>query len=351
MDGALLDRSASRSDVAPAQEDRPKSEMIRATIDDTSQGGGDVSTEGGRAAVDGMTSREAAPRQTDPRQAWRQPLRDDFEGPDFSPLGGLYYRDNYEQSAGTVELQERVKLSGAGALKLSVRPIEPADTGHSERAEVWEKTALWAPWRQGMWYGFAVKFAEPIADDAHRYVIAQWKREILPDAQGDYSPYLALRMTNGKLYATVESNHVAPAESLSGSRAGVPTFFRPKVNQMRALVATDASWTPADGRVFSGLTTALTVTNHGNPLPSPSSGWIEFAIYVQPGPDGSGRIEINANGKPVVTVEGPVGHADEKGLGDRQYFKFGPYRAGHSNDWTLYYDYFRRSPHRSDVVR
>ena len=303
-----------------------------------------MSAERGRPR--GAAATQAA---TDAPQSWRQPLRDDFDGADFSPLGGLYYRDNYEQSAGTVELQDEVKLSGAGALKLSVRPIEPADPGHSERAEVWEKTALWAPWRQGMWYGFAVKFADPIPDDAHRYVIAQWKREILPDAVGDYSPYLALRMTSGKLYATVETNHIAPAASLSG--AGVPTFFRPQVNQMRSLVATDASWTPGDGRVFSGVTTALSVTDHGNPLPSPSSGWIEFAIYVQPGPDGSGRIEINANGKPVVTVEGPIGHADEKGLGVRQYFKFGPYRAGHSNDWTLYYDHFRRSPHRSDVVR
>jgi hypothetical protein len=337
MDAAPLDRSVSRSDVEPAEQGRPDPEMIRTTIDDPSPGGGDASSEGGRAVA-------AAPASSDVPQSWRQLLRDDFEGPDFSPLGGLYYRDNYEQSAGTVELQDKVKLSGTGALKLSVRPIEPEDPGHSERAEVWEKTALWAPWCQGMWYGFAVKFADPIPDDAHRYVIAQWKREILPDAIGDYSPYLALRMTSGKLYATVETNYLAP----SGN--GVPTFFRPQVNQMRSLVATGASWTPQDGRVFAGFTAALRVTDHGNPLPSPSSGWIEFAIYVQPGPDGSGRIEINANGKPVATVEGPIGHADEKGLGDRQYFKFGPYRAGHSNDWTLYYDHFRRSPRRSDLV-
>ena len=65
---------------------------------------------------------------------------------------------------------------------------------------------------------------------------------------------------------------------------------------------------------------------------------------------GDGHIEIIANGKPIVTVKGPIGHAD-KGLGMTQYFKFGPYRAGHTNEWTLYYDYFRRSPFRGDVVR
>ena len=93
----------------------------------------------------------------------------------------------------------------------------------------------------------------------------------------------------------------------------------------------------------------ISVTDHGNKLPLPSSGWIDFAIYTKPGPDGSGRIEIFANGKPIVTVNGHIGHAD-KGLGENQYFKFGPYRAGHTNDWTLYYDDFRRSPRCADVM-
>jgi hypothetical protein len=284
------------------------------------------------------------PVPQDERQAWWQPLRDDFDGPDFSPAGGLYYRDNYEQTAGTLQFQRDVSLSGTGALKLTIREIAPTEPDHSERAEVWEKTALWAPWCQGMWYAFAVKFADPIPDDDHRYVIAQWKRQILPNAVGNFSPYLALRMTNGKLYATVETNYHTPAEG-----EGIPTFFRPHVNQMRSLIAADAAWTSADARLFKGRTTALSVTDHGNPLPSPSSGWIEFVIFAKPGPDGSGHVEIIANGKPVVTVKGPIGHVD-KGHGDRQYFKFGPYRAGHPGEWTLYYDHFRRSPHKSDVV-
>ena len=33
-------------------------------------------------------------------------LHDGFDGPDFSPAGGLYYRDNFEQSAGKVEFQK-----------------------------------------------------------------------------------------------------------------------------------------------------------------------------------------------------------------------------------------------------
>jgi hypothetical protein len=294
---------------------------------------------------------------TAPRpNGWARPLHDDFDGSDFSPAGGLYFRENFEQSAGTVEFQRDVKLSGAGALKLSVRPIASASgNGHSERAEIWEKTNLRVPYGQGVWYGFAVKFADPIPNDGHRYLIAQWKREIEPDADGDFSPFLALRMRNGKLFATIETSYIAPDGTPdrpvdAASASAVPVYLRPHKNQMRALIATDSTWTSGDNHIFHDFTTAVSVTDHGNRLPSPSLGWIEFAIFTKPDPDGNGHIEIIANGKPVVTARGRIGHKGP-GLGRHQYFKFGPYRAAHTNEWTLYYDYFRRSPLREDVVR
>jgi hypothetical protein len=285
-----------------------------------------------------------------------QVLVDGFDGSGFSESGGLYYKENFEQSAGIVEFQKDVVRNGGGALKLSVKPLCPASkTSCSERAEIWEKTALRVPYDQGVWYGFAVKFADPIPSDDHRYLIAQWKREIDPGADGDFSPFLALRLRQGKLFATVETNYVAPtANSVSTAAApctgGTPVWYRPETNQMRALVATDANWIPDDGSLFDACTDAITVTDHGNKLPAPDTGWIDFAIFTKPGPDGSGHIELFANGKPVVTVKGHIGHADP-GLGKNQYFKFGPYRAAHTTDWTLYYDDFRRSPNCSDVLQ
>lgn len=281
---------------------------------------------------------------------WSAPLFDGFDGSGFSPEGGLYYRDNYEQSAGTIEFQKNVKLDGDGALKLSVKPLCTVDDdGCSERAEIWEKTALRAPYNEGVWYGFAVRFGNPIPTDDHRYLIAQWKREIEPGADGDFSPFLALRLRNGKLFATVETNYVAPGAGeqeagIGGCAAGsTPVWYRPETNQMRALVATDPTWTESDNDLYHGCTTAISVADHGNKLPPPSSGWVVFAIYTKPGPDGTGLIEIFANDKPVVTIKGHIGHADH-GLGKNQYFKFGPYRAGNSGEWTMYYDDFWRSP-------
>nr|WP_245581841.1 polysaccharide lyase [Phyllobacterium phragmitis] len=286
-------------------------------------------------------------------------LRDGFDGQSFSPEGGLYYKKNFEQSAGTVEFQRDVAQSG-GALKLSVKPhCPPTRDSCSERAEIWEKPALRVPYNEGVWYGFAVKFAEPIPQDDHRYLIAQWKREIGPDAEGDFSPFLALRLKRGKLFATVETNYIAPPATLAATTpekkpaacasGETPVWLRPETNQMRALVATDATWTPDDGTLFSSCTRAISLTEHGNPLPAPDSGWIDFAVFTKPGPDGSGHIEIFANGKPIVTVTGHIGHADP-GLGKNQYFKFGPYRAANEGEWTLYYDDFRRSPHCGDVL-
>jgi len=285
-----------------------------------------------------------------------QVLRDGFDGPDFAASGGLYYRENSEQSAGRAEFQKEVTRNGQGALKLSVKPnCATPDTSCSERAEIWEKTALRVPYNEGVWYGFAVKFADPIPRDDHRYLIAQWKREIDPGAEGDFSPFLALRLRQGKLFATVETNYLPPASgkpedsAASCGTGGTPVWLRPETNQMRALVATDATWTPADGDLFTSCTDAITVTDHGNKLPAPESGWIDLAVFTKPGPDGSGHIELFANGKPIVTVKGRIGHAD-KGLGKNQYFKFGPYRAANTTEWTLYYDDFRRSPRCADVL-
>ncbi len=96
------------------------------------------------------------------------------------------------------------------------------------------------PYDQGIWDGFAVKFGAPIPQNDHRYLIAQWKREIGPQAKGDFSPFLALRMLNGKLFATIETNFHPPVRmGRKGDAANCPigqtaVWLRPGVNQMRA---------------------------------------------------------------------------------------------------------------------
>ena len=110
-----------------------------------------------------------------------------------------------------------------------------------------------------------------------------------------------------------------------------------------------ASFAPADGSLFNACSAGLIVTDRGHKLPTAASGWIDFVIYTKPGPDGTGHIEIFADGKWIVTIKGHIGHGDP-GLGSHQYFKFGPYRAAGARTWTLYYDDFRRSPRCAEVM-
>ena len=206
-----------------------------------------------------------------------------------------------------------------------------------------------------MWYRFSVKLADPVPQAEHRHIIAQWKRQILPEAKGDFSPFLALRLNRGKLFATIETNLVSASRQEPTGTAAVcssneaQVWLRPETNQTRALVAVDEAFAPADGSRFNACSADITVIDRGHKLPAARSDWIDFVVYSKPGPDGSGHIELFANGNWIVTVRGRIGHGDP-GLGSHQYFKFGPYRAAGVGTWTLYYDDFRRGPRCADVM-
>ena len=91
---------------------------------------------------------------------------------------------------------------------------------------MWERPDVLAGYDKALWYAFSMKLADPVPADNHRYVMAQWKREILPGAQGDYSPFLALRLLRGRLAVTVETGVSATLAQREGQCAAgaVPRF-------------------------------------------------------------------------------------------------------------------------------
>lgn len=284
-------------------------------------------------------------------------LYDGFDSDRFAPQGGLYYKLNDEQRAGQVAFQNKTMLNGSGALTLSVKPLCRAEAaGCSERAEVWERPEVLAPYDQTVWYGLAMHLEDPLPKDDGRHVVAQWKRQIVPGAEGDYSPFLALRLFRGRLGITVETDmiethRIGSAARPDGCRPGEALVLnRPKARQTRALVALESGSTHADyPTYFNACAPGMQVTQH-HPLPQARSGWIDFVVRSGPGPDGTGHIEVIANGQHVVTVKGAIGHRGS-GLGSNQYFKFGPYRAANQGAWSISYDDFRRGPRCTDVIR
>lgn len=294
----------------------------------------------------------ASPALADPADT---PLHDGFEQPDFAPEGGLFYKHNREQSAGTVVLQSDVVRSGKQALDLSVRPQCKADNELcSERAEVWEKPEVLALYGRPMWYALSMQLAQPVPTERHRYVMMQWKREIDPGAKGDYSPLLALRLMEGRLAVTVDTDTaefvpIGTPDRPTGCKPGEAVASPPdEFNQFRVLAAIEPGANGPEEAGYTGCTPDLRVTPRGT-LPAAASGWIDYVFLVKPGPKGDGRIDVVANGEWIVTVEGKIGHEGPQ-LGDHMYFKFGPYRAGDDDVWRIYYDEFRRGPACTDVA-
>ncbi|CAN1541938.1 Polysaccharide lyase [Rhabdaerophilaceae bacterium] len=287
-------------------------------------------------------------------QSWKNSLQDGFESGDFAPSGGLFYKKNKEQEKGSATFQSEIVRNGQRALRLSVEPSCPSSgTECSERAEVWERPDILAPYDQPLWYAFSMRLGEPVPREMHRLVMAQWKREILPGADGDFSPFLALRLSAGRLIATVVSDEASFApkgvgERVNGCKPGeAPANTPDDHRQVRATIAMDVPLSTAYAEA-PGCSPAIRVTPRDADFPKADSGWIDYVFLVNPDPAGKGVIEIAANGRWVATVEGSIGHRGA-GLAETQYFKFGPYRAGRPDNWTLYFDDFKRSPRCLDV--
>lgn len=281
-------------------------------------------------------------------------LKDDFESSDFAAGGGLFYKRNKEQERGFVRFQNEVVRFGQQAIELSVDPsCSGSGTECSERAEVWEKPDIVVNYYKPIWYAFSMQLGKPVPRENHRLVMAQWKREIRAGAAGDYSPFLALRLSSGRLVATVVSDKAAwepkdPRHGSTGCPAGHSPAARPDPhNQVRATVAAETAMDEFF-QELPGCSPSIRLVTRAK-LPLAESGWIDFVFMVKPDPKGSGAIEIAANGVWVATVEGAIGH-DGPGLYDTQYFKFGPYRAGRPDRWTIYFDGFGRSSRCQDLA-
>jgi hypothetical protein len=289
-------------------------------------------------------------------------LEDGFEEGRFSEKGKLFFKDNSEQRGGRVTFQGDVVHTGKMALKLSLRPScpppKPGDGEQaecSERAEIWERPTVLARYDATVWYRFALRLADPIPVGQGRHVLAQWKREIGAGVEHDYSPFLALRLYNGRLGFTVETDQVetfpigTPDRPSACKPGEAAVSMRPSFKQTRALVAIEENVSVFDyPDQFEACAPAIRVTRHAD-LPRAGSGWIDFVIRSRPGARGDGHIQVIANGRLVVTVKGAIGH-EGPGLGAHQYFKFGPYRAPAATEWSLYYDTFFRASRCEDVT-
>ena len=95
---------------------------------------------------------------------FENPARGRLRGPRFRRGRRALLQEEFraERRHGRVPGRGRAhRQGGAAAVGQAALPDRPM-TDCSERAEVWERTKLWVPYDQGIWYRFSVKFADPV---------------------------------------------------------------------------------------------------------------------------------------------------------------------------------------------
>ncbi len=253
-----------------------------------------------------------------------------------------------------------------------------------QRAEIRENPKRWIRFGDEAWYGFSFRVRGEYPDDglSARWILAQFKE------QTDESPFLALRFDDGVFHITVQDDAqrftIASAqhttEQLKTFRAELGGLSPVEVDLARQIVdaGRQLQLTLAQigrqlrarselFRQFAGAPTVERFLEYGyvadQPaghadvlrivpgtapvLPDPKRDWVDVTLHVRAGREGAGFVQVWANGKDVVTAEGNIGHRLRSG--DRQYFKFGQYRAHARQSSELLFDQFRRGTRREQV--
>lgn len=254
-----------------------------------------------------------------------------------------------------------------------------------QRAEFRERPGHWLRFGEEAWYGFSFRVRGEYPEDglSTRWILAQFKE------QSDESPFLALRFDDGVFHITVQDDKerftVASArhtiDQIKTYRAELGGLSPLEIDVARQIVlagrmlrltlAQISRQLEAQSDLFrwlAGETSADRFVEFGyvidNPaaadgprlrivpgsmpvLPDPRHDWVDMTLRVRAGRDGKGLVHIWANGSDVVAVEGNIGHRAR--AGERQYFKFGQYRAHTRHATELLFDQFRRGIRREQV--
>lgn len=210
-----------------------------------------------------------------------------------------------------------------------------------QRAEIRENPRRWLRFGEEAWYGFSFRVRGEYPDDglSTRWILAQFKE------QTDESPFLALRFDDGVFHITVQDD--AERYTVASARHTID-----RLKTYRAGLVGLAGWLPEFRYVTDNPVDApggrLRILPGSAPvLPDPRRDWVDLTLRVRAGRDGKGLVQVWANGRDVVTVEGNIGHRER--AGDGQYFKFGQYRAQTRQTTELLFDQFRRGSRREQV--
>jgi len=230
--------------------------------------------------------------------------------------------------------------SASATADVAVRPGPDYAPGvYDERAELWEADDRLLKFGTEIWYRFAM-YIDPALPNVgrNRLVVGQWK------AEGGHSPFIAQRFVNRQFVITIEQDNDDPASDRDDDECriviaytpGFPASMRGEFGESIFQPLPDHAVAPDGARANSiahdqrdavnGMWSRLgpcaqdvQVTGRGI-LPEAVGNWTTMMYHIRAATDGTGLLEIWANGNPVVSVRGRFGFRD--GLDGAQYFKF-----------------------------
>ena len=304
-------------------------------------------------------------------------MRDGFE----TAPGLPQWQPKFVRPAERFDLQDEFKVEGERALSISLLKSDLLWSSSKHKHELREANRLRCRFGQEVWYSFAFRVEGDYPRfGSTRWVIGQWKEE------SKASPFLAQRFDNGVFHITVQNNDAREviAAAPGDYSARYPFFtaeFRAEITRNVPRDASDFARRVRDFRGADGLGAidvpayqraietqdldkfefladrpdyarieGLRFTFSAQPvLPNPTEGWVRMRYRVKGGRDGSGLVEVWANDRFVVRVEGPIG--SDAFDGPTQYFKIGHYRDVEDRfDWaSVHVDDFKRGVRREDV--
>ena len=175
---------------------------------------------------------------------------------------------------------------------------------------------------QEAWYSFSFRIDGKLpARQTKRWVSGQWKQ------QCGGSPFLAQRFDRGVFQITVQDNS---CRVIVASSEG----FGQKLPLTRQVGHAAQKGRPCSSDIKVHHSANAT-------LPSPYGKWVDMAYRVRGGRNGTGLVEIWANGRFIARVTGSIGY--DFASGPDQYFKFGIYRAPMPGSSVVRMDRFRRT--------
>ena len=304
-------------------------------------------------------------------------MRDGFE----TEPGLPQWQPKFVRPAERFDLQDEFRVEGGKALSISLLKSDLLWSKSKHKHELREANRLRCRFGQEVWYSFSFRVEGDYPRfGSTRWVIGQWKEE------NKASPFLAQRFDNGVFHITVQSNDqreviaAAPGDYSSQYPFFTSEFqaeitrnvprdasdFARRVRDFRGTDGLGAIDVPAYVKAVEGQDLdkfafvadrpdyaridGLRFSFSAQPiLPNPTEGWVDMRYRVRGGRDGTGLVEVWANDRFVVRVEGKLGN--DVFDGPTQYFKIGHYRDVEDGfDWaTVYVDRFKRGVRREDV--